>query len=109
VSIGDTVSAFGYPAAQKYRGNDLVYCQGPVRTDSFTDDLTYGVTCNMTGGSSGGPWFAPFDDESGTGIQMSVNSYGYTGDKSMYGPMFNSNTQDTWDTALTTNGNAVVN
>ena len=109
VSIGDTVSAFGYPAAQKYKGNDLVYCQGPVRTDSFTDDLTYGVTCSMTGGSSGGPWFAPFDDTTGTGIQMSVNSYGYTGDKSMYGPIFNSNTEDTWDTALSIpNGNAVV-
>jgi hypothetical protein len=108
VSLGTTVSAFGYPAAQKYKGNDLIYCQGPVRTDSFTDDLTYGVTCNMTGGSSGGPWFAPFDDGAGAGTQMSVNSYGYSGDKSMYGPIFNSNTQATWNTALTTNSNAVV-
>jgi hypothetical protein len=39
---------------------------------------------------------------------MSVNSYGYSGVKSMFGPMFNSNTEDTWNTALTTNGNAVV-
>jgi hypothetical protein len=108
VTIGTTVSAFGYPAAQKYKGNDLVYCQGPVGTDPNTDDLTYGVTCNMTGGSSGGPWFAPFDNGTGTGTQMSVNSYGYSGVKSMFGPMFNSNTQDTWNTALTTNGNAVV-
>jgi hypothetical protein len=108
VSTGTTVSAFGYPAAGKYKGNDLVYCQGPVGTDQFTDDKTYGVACDMTGGSSGGPWFAPFDNGTGTGSQMSVNSYGYSGVKSMFGPMFNSNTQDTWNTALTTSGNAVV-
>ena len=108
VSPSTTVSAFGYPAAGKYKGNDLVYCQGPVGTDQFTDDKTYGVSCNMTGGSSGGPWFAPFDNGTGTGSQMSVNSYGYSGVKSMFGPMFNSNTEDTWNTALTTNGNAVV-
>lgn len=108
VSTGTTVSAFGYPAAQKYKGNDLVYCQGPVGTDSNTSNLTYSVACDMTGGSSGGPWFAPFDNATGTGTQMSVNSYGYSGVKSMFGPMFNSNTQATWNTALITNGNAVV-
>lgn len=108
VATGTTVSAFGYPAAQKYKGNDLVYCQGPVGTDPNTSNLTYSVACDMTGGSSGGPWFAPFDNGTGTGTQMSVNSYGYSGVKSMFGPMFNSNTQATWNTALTTNGNAVV-
>ncbi|MEX2133171.1 MAG: hypothetical protein WEB67_03430 [Acidimicrobiia bacterium] len=62
----------------------------------------------MTGGSSGGPWFGPFDNATGTGTQMSVNSYGYSGVKSMFGPMFNSNTQATWNRALTTTTNAVV-
>jgi hypothetical protein len=109
VSIGTTVSAFGYPAAQKYKGKDLVYCQGPVRTDPFADDTTYGVSCNMTGGSSGGPWFAPFSNNTGSGTQMSVNSYGYSGDTTMYGPMFNANTQATWNRALSTNSNSIVN
>jgi hypothetical protein len=108
VSLGTTVSAFGYPAAQKYKGKDLIYCQGPVRTDPGADDKTYGVSCNMTGGSSGGPWFAPFTNSSGSGTQMSVNSYGYSGDTTMYGPMFNSNTQATWNRALTTAGNSIV-
>lgn len=108
VSLGTTVSAFGYPAAQKYKGKDLIYCQGPVRTDPGADDKTYGVSCNMTGGSSGGPWFAPFTNSSGSGTQMSVNSYGYSGDTTMYGPMFNSNTQATWSRALTTAGNSIV-
>jgi hypothetical protein len=109
VSLGTTVSAFGYPAAQKYKGKDLVYCQGPVRTDPLADDTTYGVSCNMTGGSSGGPWLAPFDNNTGTGTQMSVNSYGYSGDTTMYGPKFNSNTQATWNRALTTTSNSIVN
>jgi hypothetical protein len=26
-----------------------------------------GVNCNMTGGSSGGPWFTNFDEGTGTG------------------------------------------
>ena len=108
VELGDEVSAFGYPAAQKYKGNDLVYCQGPVSTDPLNSDLTYRIACNMTGGSSGGPWFSPFTGSNGTGTQMSVNSYGYRGDSSMYGPVFNSNTEATWSAALTTNSNTVV-
>ncbi|MGF1618643.1 MAG: trypsin-like serine peptidase [Acidimicrobiia bacterium] len=108
VSTGTTVSAFGYPAAGKYKGNDLIYCQGPVGTDPFTANTTYKVACTMTGGSSGGPWFAPFDNASGTGTQMSVNSYGYSGDQSMYGPMFNSDTQATWNAALSVNTNTIV-
>lgn len=39
---------------------------------------------------------------------MSVNSYGYTGDNSMYGPIFKVNTQATWNPALTTNANDIV-
>jgi hypothetical protein len=108
VSTGTTVSAFGYPAAGKYNGSDLIYCQGPVGTDALTANTTYQVACNMTGGSSGGPWFAPFDATSGTGTQVSVNSYGYTGVQSMYGPMFNSDTQSTWTAALSANSNAIV-
>ncbi len=49
VSTGTTVSAFGYPAAGKYKGNDLIYCQGPVGTDAQTANTTYKVACTMTG------------------------------------------------------------
>jgi hypothetical protein len=106
VSLGTTVSAFGYPAAGKYTGIDLIYCQGPVGSDAGTNGLTYGVGCNMTGGSSGGPWLAPFDGASGT--QISVNSYGYGGVKKMFGPMFNANTASTWSAALTAGSNTIV-
>ena len=47
---------FGYPAAGKYHGNDLMYCQGPVGTDPYTAGTTYRMACDMTGGRSGGPW-----------------------------------------------------
>lgn len=102
------VDAFGYPAAQKYKGNDLVYCEGPTAFDPNMNNATYRIACNMTGGSSGGPWMKAFDSASGTGTLTSVNSYGYSGDKSMYGPIFNSDTQDLFNAALSTANNTIV-
>ena len=57
VSLTDTLWAFGYPAAGKYHGSDLVFCDGTLRNDPYGAD-TWGMACNMTGGSSGGPWIA---------------------------------------------------
>ncbi|MDX1449616.1 MAG: hypothetical protein R3246_11205 [Acidimicrobiia bacterium] len=98
VSSGVEVYSFGYPAAQKYKGDDLVYCRGPVQNPPPNGDPTYRIECGMTGGSSGGPWFASFVNDPtngshGTGTLVSVNSYGYRGDSGMYGPMFNGDTQ----------------
>ena len=90
--------AFGYPAAQKYKGKDLVYCAGPVGTDPNTGGATYRLECDMTGGSSGGPWFSPFDGV-GAGTLTSVNSYGYRGDSGMFGPKFNGTTQAVFNAA----------
>ena len=87
LAVGDGAHAFGYPAAKKYKGNDLVYCAGPTDTDPGTNNVTYSLVCDMTGGSSGGPWFASFDEVTGTGTLASVNSYGYRGSDSMHGPM----------------------
>ena len=39
----------------KYKGKDLMYCTGPTVDDPY-DAPTWGMACNMTGGSSGGPW-----------------------------------------------------
>ena len=57
VSGGADTYLFGYPAAGKYRGNDLVYCRGPLGFDPNVANATYRVGCNMTGGSSGGGWY----------------------------------------------------
>lgn len=105
---GTKVYAFGYPAAQKYRGNDFVYCAGPTFSDPYNDELTYGVTCDMTGGSSGGPWLSGFDEGTGSGTLSSVNSYGYSGVKAMHGPKFNTKTQATYSTADSSTTNTIA-
>jgi V8-like Glu-specific endopeptidase len=96
---GDTRQSFGYPAAGKYYGSDLVYCLGPVSPDSSYG--TWGLACDMTGGSSGGPWVRDFGgaDEA----LNSVNSYKYNGGPVkdfMFGPDFNDKTKKTFAVAL---------
>jgi V8-like Glu-specific endopeptidase len=105
---GQKLYAFGYPAAGKYHGNDLVYCAGNLITDSFNDDLTWGMACGMTGGSSGGPWLSSFVESTGVGTLGSLNSYGYGGIKNMYGPKFNDDTHAVYDAADTATGNTIV-
>ena len=92
------VQPFGYPAAGKYHGNDLTWCAGAPSVDvnQGSNKKTWGVACDMTGGSSGGPWFIGLSEAGGTagdgGTIVSLNSYGYSGVKNMYGPNFNSQT-----------------
>jgi hypothetical protein len=110
MSANTVVDAFGYPAAQKYHGNDLVYCQGPIGFDALNSNSTYKLPCGMTGGSSGGPWFSGFDASTGdTGTIQSLNSYGYSGQSNMYGPMFNADTTATYNAANGTTTNTIVN
>lgn len=78
-------SAFGYPAAQKYKGQTLTYCQGPVQTGYDGDLNTLSMACDMTGGSSGGPWYS---QANAGGQIVSLNSYGYSGVSRMFGPTF---------------------
>lgn len=105
---GQTSYAFGYPAAQKYKGSDLVYCAGSIFEDPYNDGKTWGLPCDMTGGSSGGPWLSNFDASNQTGGLSSLNSYGYSGVKAMHGPKFNSDTQDVYDAADRAAANTVV-
>jgi hypothetical protein len=92
-SVGVTQWAFGYPAAKKYHGYDLVYCTGSTIDDPYGVG-TWGMACDMTGGSSGGGWLYgttnPGTDNSK--LLASVNSYGYSGLTYMFGPRFTSAT-----------------
>jgi hypothetical protein len=102
VSAGNQLSAFGYPAAGRYKGKDLTYCRGNIGQDASTSNTTWSMPCNMTGGSSGGPWVkttntTTYDDAVTT--LSSLNSYGYSGVSNMYGPKFNSNTQAVYTAA----------
>lgn len=106
--VGTRMTAIGYPAASPYNGYELAYCQGIVYTDPLQANRTYGMDCDMTGGSSGGPWVK--NANSGFGATLrSLNSYGYGDDASMYGPVFGSDTAATFARAQAkTSGNEAI-
>jgi hypothetical protein len=110
VSTNNSVQgwAFGYPAAQKYSGQDLTYCANGVTSDPYNSDLTNRLAlCDMTGGSSGGPWIRS-KTSAHNGVVFSLNSYGYRGVKAMHGPKFNTSTQAVFNAARTGTGNTRV-
>jgi hypothetical protein len=106
VSAGNKLYAFGYPAAGRYKGRDLVYCAGNIFNDQLNSNQTWGMACNMTGGSSGGPWLSGFEGSSPA--LSSLNSYGYQGISNMYGPKFNPTTAAVYNTADAATANDIV-
>ncbi|HJW00493.1 MAG TPA: hypothetical protein VJ617_15485 [Arthrobacter sp.] len=101
---GLTYKAFGYPAASPFTGKTLVSCYGTASNDRRNPQFnSQGIPCDMTGGSSGGPWFiqGSTPETSGSnGLQNSINSYGYSGGSAvMYGPYWGTVIQDTYKSA----------
>ncbi|MEZ0076880.1 serine protease [Planotetraspora sp. GP83] len=99
---GRQMYSFGYPAASPYDGSKLVYCGG--RTfDDFLQSEDQGLNCNMTGGSSGGPWFLSFNESTGAGLLNSVNSFKYNfASFWMFGPYFGPEAQAVYNAAQST-------
>lgn len=96
-STGLSYSAYGYPAASPFNGQTLQSCAGSATPDPFGQSQSQGIPCDMTGGSSGGPWF--IGGGSG-GVQNSVNSFGYTSvANTMFGPYWGSVIAATYDAA----------
>ena len=92
---GQTMKAYGYPAARPFNGQSLYSCQGPVVADTYGGSTDVGMACNMTGGSSGGGWIL-------NGKLSSVTSFGYTGVKNiLWGPVFGSVVLATFNQAQT--------
>jgi hypothetical protein len=85
--------AYGYPV-NIHRGEELASCSDqstPANIPQFPDFNGMKLPCNMTGGSSGGPWTQDNDQ------QTSVNSFGIVGqDDVMYGPYFGDAVWDLW-------------
>ena len=51
-------SAYGYPAGSPFDGQTRVSCENAVGTSwQHGSGTVVSIPCNMTGGSSGGPWF----------------------------------------------------
>ena len=98
---GLTYKSYGYPAASPFNGESLKSCYGPASNDPNNPQfLTQGISCDMTGGSSGGPWFIQASPATGaSGLQNSINSYGYNRSPVMYGPYWGTVIQVTYTSA----------
>jgi V8-like Glu-specific endopeptidase len=98
VPAGDTADIFGYPAAPPFQGDELTHCSGAV---TVADDVGgWRMTCDMTGGASGGPWLhGAADPADGSGAVGSVSSYRIKGDAGLYGPRLDSATRAVIDAA----------
>jgi V8-like Glu-specific endopeptidase len=104
---GEFVAAFGYPQASPYDGDDLIHCAGDAIPNHWfwPGVLLYsyhqGLACDMTGGSSGGPWYGDFSTATGTGVAMSVNSYKVQGDAyTIYGTYFGNTAAAAYQAAI---------
>ncbi len=64
---------------------NFMYCAEPMTTEGAVN--WWLSQCELSGGSSGGPWVQPMDEATGDGPVMSVNSWGYTTAPGMAGPM----------------------
>ncbi len=81
---------FGYPAEWPWKGDRLITCASSYAVNDANgngpDDT--GVGCDMTGGSSGGPWIIGLRR---TNLLNGVVSYGYTDQPgATYSPYFDS-------------------
>jgi V8-like Glu-specific endopeptidase len=95
---GQNMYAFGWPAAAPYDGTKMIYCSGKVFNAFLSNGI--GMTCDMTGGASGGPWFLQFSEASGTGLVNSVNSYKINFIPTwMFGPYFGADAQNLYNQA----------
>ena len=88
---GKRLVSYGYPASGKFSGQLQYACASPFRRwDVVTLLDPMQISCDMTGGSSGGGWVLDSDgDRVGDPGEplVSVNSYGYNSEKTtMYGP-----------------------
>jgi len=81
-TVGDRTHALGYSYSDD---PNLMYCAEGLGTESSYGDWWL-PSCDLSGGSSGGPWVQPMDEGTGRGPVISVNSWGYTNQPGMAGP-----------------------
>ena len=96
VSYSQYFEPFGYAALYPYNGERIAGCgNSPFVYDYSYSPPTIGVSCDLTGGASGGPWLV-----SGYYIN-GLNSYKYTNDPySMYSPYFGDTATMMYNTVL---------
>ncbi|WP_405140526.1 hypothetical protein OG589_26565 [Sphaerisporangium sp. NBC_01403] len=100
VPRGGRAFGFGFPADPPYDGRRLIYCAGDLHHDPHSQTRDQGMRCDLTAGSSGGPWLSSFDPATGQGVLTSVSSFKYSDDDgTMYGPYFGDQAKRLFDTA----------
>jgi V8-like Glu-specific endopeptidase len=93
-------TVLGYPQAKPFNGKTQQICQSSFAYED-TGMGTIGVGCDMTGGSSGGPWILRFSGKAGGwNFVNGLMSYKYnTAPKASYSPYFGAAAKSLWDYA----------
>ncbi|MFF8957944.1 trypsin-like serine peptidase [Streptomyces sp. NPDC014894] len=94
--VGAAVTALGYPATRPYLGEELLRCDGKPKKEHGAQV----IPCSLSGGASGGPWFADFNAATGKGTLVSVNSaLDSTAPTKMYGEILGATAKKVYDRA----------
>ena len=102
----------GYPADSPFDGRTQQICtapfafnDNPTGNPKIQDDLTVGIGCDMTAGSSGGPWIVNFSGDAGSANYLNGNnSYRYSeGPEEMFSPYFGDAAQSLRDELVSIN------
>jgi hypothetical protein len=84
---GRPATILGYPAQPPFDGTTLRRCITPATTAN-PRRRTIELLCRLNGGSSGGPWLADFNADTGRGAVMAVTGYGDNFDDFLGGARF---------------------
>lgn len=90
------VTILGYPAGAPFTGELQYFCQGTTWNGHGQQVRAW---CNMTGGSSGGPWLQEYNDQNGLGYINSVVSHRHADPNQMDGPYFDNDIKSLYDFA----------
>ena len=92
---------FGYPTYTPFDGKWQFICTGPFayNDNNLNGPYPVGMGCDMTRGSSGGPWIKDFSGVAGSANFLNGNnSYRYTGHpQEMFSPYFGDAAKTLWN------------
>jgi hypothetical protein len=90
-SVNQPFYAYGYPAGHPFDGQTRQSCESPSgKLWRHGEGTVVSIPCNMTGGSSGGPWFIQIRGN------WYVNGHNDFGSSLYPGQMFSPYYDDTW-------------
>lgn len=104
-TVGTVTHALGYSYS---KDPNFMYCAEAMGTNGSAN--WWLPSCQLSGGSSGGPWVQPMTETTGSGPIISVNSWGYTTSPGMAGPKLSgSSAECVFGAAKTTEFTSVTN